>query len=390
MPSAAPTPNVLIAPDKFKGSLTSDAVARAVEAGLLEAAPHARVTRLALADGGEGSVAAACAGRFHTETVTVTGPTGRPRSAPVAVDGRTVLVEAAAICGLGVLPDGRKAPLTATTRGIGQAIRHALAGGADTVVLALGGVATTDGGAGLLQSLGAVLARQYGTPIAPGGRGLAALHTADLTPARTALAGVDLVLATDVDNPLLGPNGTAPVYGPQKGATEHDVRELDEALAHFVRRLEAAGVSDAARLARTAGAGAAGGLGYAGMLLGGRVRSGADYFLSLLGVDELLADADFVVTGEGSLDEQPLSGKLPVALASRARRWGVPVHAVAGRCTLPPDRTAAHFHSVQALTELTDEDCANDGALSARLLTRCGRTLAERWAEASLDRLALP
>ncbi|MEU6375170.1 glycerate kinase [Streptomyces sp. NPDC046909] len=372
-------PAVLIAPDKFKGSLTAGAVARAVADGILAAAPHTRVTRLALADGGEGSVAAACTGRFQPETVTVTGPTGRPVTAAVAVDGRTVLVEAAAICGLGVLPDGRTAPLTATSRGIGQALHYALAGGAETIVLALGGVATTDGGAGLLQSLGAVLARADGTPVGPGGRGLTDLHHVDLTEARAALAGVDLVLATDVDNPLLGAHGTAAVYGPQKGAAADDVRELDAALTGFVRRLEAAGVRDAADLARTAGAGAAGGLGYAGMLLGGRIRSGADYFLTLLDADRLLADADFVVTGEGSLDEQTLSGKLPVALARRARRQGVPVHAVAGRCALSPEQTAAHFRSVQALTDLTDQDCATDSALSARLLTRYGRALAERW-----------
>lgn len=373
--------SVLIAPDKFKGSLTADDVARALERGLLDGAPHARIRRLAPADGGEGSVAAACAGRFRPETVPVTGPTGLPLTARVAVDARTrtAVVEAAAVCGLCVLPDGRTAPLTATSRGVGQAVRHALAGGADTVVLALGGVATTDCGAGLLQALGAVLAREDGTPIGPGGRGLADLRTADLAAARTALAGVDLVLATDVDNPLLGPAGAAAVYGPQKGATASDVRELDAALGTFVRALAAAGVPDAVRLARTPGAGAAGGLGYAGMLLGGRVRSGADYFLTLLGADELLAGSDFVVTGEGSLDEQSLSGKLPVALAARARRQGVPVHAVAGRCTLPADRTAAHFRSVQALTDLTDQDCANDSALSARLLARCGRALAERW-----------
>jgi glycerate kinase len=373
--------SVLIAPDKFKGSLTADDVALALERGLLEGAPYARVSRLAPADGGEGSVAAACSGRFSPETITVTGPTGLPVTACVAAYARTrtVVVEAAAVCGLGVLPYGRTAPLTATSRGIGQAIRYALAGGADTVVLALGGVATTDGGAGLLRSLGAVLAREDGTPIGPGGRGLAALRTADLAEARTALAGVDLVLATDVDNPLLGPAGAAAVYGPQKGATASDVRELDDALGSFVATLEAAGVPDAARLARTPGAGAAGGLGYAGMLLGGRVRSGADYFLTLLGADEMLAGSDLVVTGEGSLDEQSLSGKLPVALAARARRRGVPVHAVAGRCTLPADRTASHFRSVQALTDLTDRDCANDSALSVRLLARCGRTLAERW-----------
>ncbi|MFI5681307.1 glycerate kinase [Streptomyces cellulosae] len=182
-----------------------------------------------------------------------------------------------------------------------------------------------------------------------------------------------------MDNPLLGPAGTAAVYGPQKGASANDVRELDGALAGFVRRLEAAGVPESAGLADAPGAGAAGGLGYAGMLLGGRVCSGADYFLTLLGADELLARSDFVVTGEGSLDEQSLSGKLPVALARRARRLGVTVHALAGRCTLPADRTAAHFRSVQALTDLTDRDCASDSALSAHLLPQCGRTLADRW-----------
>ncbi|MET7695029.1 glycerate kinase [Streptomyces sp. NPDC005483] len=371
--------SVLIAPDKFKGSLSADEAARALERGLLEAAPQARVDRLALADGGEGSVAAACAGRFSPEEITVTGPTGRPVTAEVAVHGRTVLIEAAAICGLGVLPGGRKAPLSATSRGVGQALQHALAGGADTIVLALGGVATTDGGAGLLQSLGATLTGEDGTPIGPGGAGLAALRTVQLADVRAALAGVDLVLATDVDNPLLGPTGTAAVYGPQKGATVSEVRELDDALAGFVRRLEAAGVAEAAGLADVPGAGAAGGLGYAGLLLGGRVRSGADYFLTLLGADELLAGSAFVVTGEGSLDEQSLSGKLPVALARRARRHGKDVHAVAGRCTLPANRTAAYFRSVQALTELTDQDCANDRALSAHLLAQCGRLLAGRW-----------
>ncbi|WP_427918768.1 glycerate kinase [Streptomyces sp. cg40] len=373
--------SVLIAPDKFKGSLSADEVARALERGLLEGAPDARVDRLALADGGEGSVAAACAGQFSAEEITVAGPTGQPVTACIAVRGRTVLIEAAAICGLGILPGGHKAPLTATSRGIGQALQYALAGEPDTIVLALGGVATTDGGAGLLQSLGAVLARKHGSPIGPGGAGLAELHTVDLADARAALAGVDLVLATDVDNPLLGASGTAAVYGPQKGATPSEVRELDAALAGFVRRLEAAGTTEAAHLADAPGAGAAGGLGYAGMLLGGRVQSGADYFLTLLGADELLAGCDFVVTGEGSLDEQSLSGKLPVALARRAHRHGTSVHAVAGRCALPADTTAAHFRSVQALTDLTDQDCASDRALSTRLLVRCGRTLADRWLE---------
>ncbi len=371
--------SVLIAPDKFKGSLSADEVALALERGLLERAPRLRVDRLALADGGEGSVTAACSAGFTAREITVTGPTGDPVTAAVAVRGRTVLVEAAAICGLGVLPGGRTAPLTATSRGVGQALRHVLADAPDTVVLALGGVATTDGGAGLLQELGAVLHRADGSPAGPGGGGLADLRTAELGPVRAAFSGVDLVLATDVDNPLLGATGAAAVYGPQKGADERDVRRLNAALGHFVRRLEAGGATGAAALAGAPGAGAAGGLGFAGMLLGGRVRSGADHFLTLLGADRLLDRSDLVVTGEGSLDEQSLSGKLPVALARRARDRGVPVHAVAGRCTLPASRTAAHFRSVQALTDLTDRDCARDSALSAQLLAQCGRVLAERW-----------
>ncbi|MEU4896974.1 glycerate kinase [Streptomyces sp. NPDC044780] len=382
--------SVVIAPDKFKGSLSADDVALALERGLLERAPHIRVSRLPLADGGEGSVAAACSAGFTARRITVTGPTGRLVTAALAVRGGTVLVEAASICGLGVLPDGRPAPLEATSRGIGQAIRYALADTPDTVVLALGGVATTDGGAGLLQALGAPLTRADGSPIGPGGGALAGLHSAGLAGVRGALAGVDLVLATDVDNPLLGPRGAAAVYGPQKGANEHQVHTLDAALGHFVRRLEAGGAADAAALAEQPGAGAAGGLGFAGLLLGGRVCSGADYFLTLLGADRLLAGSDFAVTGEGSLDEQSLSGKLPVALARRARAHGVPVHAVAGRCTLPAGRTAAHFRSVQTLTELTDRDCANDSALSAALLTRCGHTLAARWLPSDDDTAALP
>ncbi len=367
--------SVLIAPDKFKGSLSADEAARALERGLLEVVPRIQVDRLALADGGEGSVAAACTGRFSAEKVTVTGPTGRP------CHGR----------GRGARPyrahRGGGHPRTRHAAGRPQDPAHGHEPGHRAGPPVRGGhdrprarrVATTDGGAGLLQSLGATPAEEDGTPIGPGGAGLAALRTVDLAEARAALAGVDLVLATHVDNPLLGTAGTAAVYGPQKGASANDVRELDGALAGFVRRREAAGVPEAAGLADAPGAGAAGGLGYAGMLLGGRVCSGAEYFLSLLGADELPARSDFVVTGEGSLDEQSLSGKLPVALARRVRRLGVPVHAVAGRCTLPAYSTAACFRTVQALTDLTDRDCARDSALSAHLLAQCGRTLADRW-----------
>ncbi|MFC6066391.1 glycerate kinase [Streptomyces ochraceiscleroticus] len=381
--------SVLIAPDKFKGSLTADEVATALEAGLLSQAPGTHVRRLPLADGGEGSVAAARAAGFITRHVTVTGPTGQPVTAALGFRGGTVVIEAAQICGLGVLPEERKAPLTATSYGLGEAIRYAIAGKLnagtgtgttpDTIVLALGGVATTDGGAGMLQALGAYLHRAGGEPVGRGGAGLGELATADLAPAVRALTGTELVITTDVDNRLLGPRGAAAVYGPQKGANDADVRLLDDCLDRFVRVLEQCGTPHSREAAAAPGSGAAGGLGYAARLLGGRVRSGADYFLTLLGADRLLDRSDFVITGEGSLDEQSLSGKLPVALARRAQRRGVPVHAVAGRCTLPDSRTHPYFRSVQALADLTDEDSAHDSALSARLLSSCGQMIADRW-----------
>lgn len=371
--------SVLIAPDKFKGSLTADEVARALEKGLLSRAPQTRITRLPLADGGEGSVSAARAGGFSTWEATVTGPTGQPLTASLAFRDGTVLIEAAQICGLGVLPGGRRASLTATSRGLGEAVLHALARRPDTIVLALGGVATTDGGAGMLQALGAGLNRAGGAPVSPGGGGLVELATADIGAAVKALACVELVVATDVDNPLLGPQGTAAVYGPQKGANEGDVRLLDDALDVFVRRLEECGAVGARQAATAPGAGSAGGLGFAGLLLGGQIHSGAEYFLTLLGADRVLEGADLVVTGEGSLDEQTLSGKLPVALARRARERGVPVHAVAGRCVLPGHRTDPYFRSVQTLADLTDQDTAHNSELSARLLAYCGEVIAGRW-----------
>ncbi|MDH6436471.1 glycerate kinase [Streptomyces sp. SAI-144] len=198
--------SVLISPDKFKGSLSADEAARALERGLLEAAPRIQVDRLALSDGGEGSVAAACAGRFSPEKITVTGPNGRSVTAEVAVHGRIVLIEAAAICGLAMLPGGRKMPLTATSRGIGQALRYALAGGADTIVLALGGVATTDGGAGMLQSLGAVLAEEDGTPIGPGGAKFV-LRPEDLSVVVASNLNADIL--SDLGSALAGSLGLA-------------------------------------------------------------------------------------------------------------------------------------------------------------------------------------
>ncbi|MBO0656473.1 glycerate kinase [Streptomyces triculaminicus] len=339
---------VLVAPDKFKGSLTALEVARHMGAGLRRAAPGTAVTALPVADGGDGTVAAALAAGFDRRAARVTGPLGEPVDAAYALRGAdgTAVVEMAEASGLRLLPDGAFAPLTATTRGTGELLLAALDAGARTIVLGVGGSATTDGGAGMLTALGARLTDARGRTLAPGGAALAALHHADLSALEARLARTSLVLAGDVDNPLTGPRGAAAVYGPQKGASPEDVAVLDAALAHYAR------VLDGGELAGAPGAGAAGGLGYGALAgLGAAFRPGIEVMLEVLGFREALAEADLVVTGEGSLDEQTLHGKAPVGVARASS--GTPVVAVCGRLALGPAALAgAGIERAYALTDL--------------------------------------
>ncbi|MEU5420930.1 glycerate kinase, partial [Streptomyces sp. NPDC020667] len=228
---------VLIAADKFKGSLTAVEVAAHVAAGLRRAAPGVRTEALPVADGGDGTVDAAVAAGFERRTERVTGPLGEPVTAAYALRGDTAVVEMAEASGLRHLPRGRYAPLTAGTYGTGELLRAALDAGAATVVLGVGGSASTDGGAGMLSALGARFTDAHGTPLAPGGGPLARLAAADLSGLDPRLARTRFVLASDVDNPLTGPKGAAAVYGPQKGASPDDVAALDAALARYARVL---------------------------------------------------------------------------------------------------------------------------------------------------------
>ncbi|MFF5452012.1 glycerate kinase [Streptomyces sp. NPDC012950] len=334
---AATVARVLVAADKFKGSLTAVEVAERVTTGLRRVVPDLEVETLPVADGGDGTVAAAVAAGFERHEVTVTGPLGEPVTAAFALRGTTAVVEMAEASGLQLLPAGEFAPLTATTYGSGELLRAALDAGATTVVFGVGGSATTDGGAGMLAALGARFLDAAGEPVGPGGASLADLATADLTGLDPRFAEVDLILASDVDNPLTGPKGAPAVYGPQKGATPDDVRTLDAALAHFATVLEKAIGPRAAEAALAPGAGGAGGIGYGALILGASFRPGIELMLEVLGFAPALERATLVITGEGSLDEQTLHGKAPAGVAAAARAAGKEVVAVCGRLALPAE-----------------------------------------------------
>ncbi|ATG51608.1 glycerate kinase [Brachybacterium vulturis] len=323
------TPTVLLAPDKFKGTLTAAQVVDALRRGIAQTTPQLRVLSCPIADGGDGTVDAAHAAGFTIRSTTVTGPTGAPRRARWALQEDVAVLELAETVGLDALPGGELAPHLASTRGLGELMRAAIDSGARTLLVGLGGSASTDAGAGLLQGLGAQLHAPDGTDLRPGLSGLGALASADLGPALAVLDGVTVIAANDVTNPLLGPEGAAAVYGPQKGLASAEITPADEVLAVAARILDPAGAHR-----DRPGAGAAGGTGFGLFLLGAAQRSGADAVFELVGVDALLTQADVVVTGEGKLDAQTLQGKGPAEVARRARERGLPVAAVAGVITL--------------------------------------------------------
>ncbi len=356
---------VLIAPDKFKGSLTAGEVAAAVAAGFADVHPAAAVTPLPVADGGEGTVDAAVAAGYRRVRVPARGPTGEPVTASYAVRGDTAIVELAEASGLHRLP-GAPAPLTATSAGTGDVIAAAVRAGCRRIVLGIGGSACTDGGAGLLTALGARLLDAAGHELPFGGAALSRLASLDVS----GLSEVDIELASDVDNPLLGPRGAAAVYGPQKGASPDDVETLDAALRHWA---SIAGPAFAER----PGAGAAGGVGFAAMaVLGARTRPGIELLLDLLGFDAALTGASLVITGEGALDEQTLSGKAPAGVARAAAAKGIPCVAVSGRCRLSPAQlTEAGISAAYALTDL-EPDPARCMAEAAPLLRRLAHRVA--------------
>jgi glycerate kinase len=353
---------IIVAPDKFKGSLSAREVCRHLEIGLQQAAGgNLDVVHVPVADGGEGTLDAALNSGFSRRSATVAGPTGQPVIADYAVRGTEAVIEMAAASGLALLPQVLRgdppdsvSASTATSLGTGQLIRAALDAGCHRIILGVGGSANTDGGAGLLQGLGARLLDAGGNELPVGGASLARLESIDFTGFERRLKDARFVLASDVDNPLLGAQGAAAIFGPQKGATLQDVGMLDAALARFVEVLAREIGHRAIKAAEAPGAGAAGGVGYAAIaVLAATRRPGIDVVLKFTRLAERLAGADLVITGEGSLDGQSLLGKTPMGVARASAGQGVPVIAVCGRTTLTPGQTAsAGFEDVYALTEL--------------------------------------
>ncbi|MEU9885554.1 glycerate kinase [Sphaerisporangium sp. NPDC051011] len=370
------TGHVLVAPDKFKGSLSAVEVASRVAAGLRAARPEVAVVSVPVADGGDGTVEAAVASGFARVEAEAAGPTGEPVTASYAFREGVAVVELAEASGLHRLPGGRLEPLTATSHGTGDLIAAAVRHGARRVVLGIGGSACTDGGSGMMRALGVRALDARGRELPPGGGALTGLRALDLSGFERP-GGVEFVVAGDVDNPLLGPEGAAAVYGPQKGADPAGVALLEEGLARWADVAEAElGV----RVRDEPGAGAAGGVGFAALaFLGARFRPGIDLLLDLLGFSERLSGARLVITGEGSLDGQTLRGKAPMGVAAAAAQAGVPVVAVCGRRALTAEELSrAGIRSAFALTDI-EQDVSRCIAQAGPLLQSLAATVAADW-----------
>lgn len=361
---------ILVCLDKFRGCLTAEEASAAVALGVIAAGGHA--VAMPVADGGEGTLAALAGAGYRLVHADVRGPTGRPVRASFAVRGTRAVIEMAQASGLDVLP-GHPAPLVADSHGTGELIRAALDHGCLDLVLAVGGSATTDGGAGLLRALGARITDAHGVPVGPGGAALTTAAHIDLSTLDFRLRLARVTLVSDVDNPLLGPSGAAAVFAPQKGASPRDVEVLERGLRQFAAVVAAAVGRD---LSSAAGAGAAGGTGFAALAaLGAQRVQGASFVLGELGVEEALRGASLVVVGEGRFDEQSLRGKAPVGVAAAARRHGVPVVVVAGEVRLSADRLREG--GVVAAWSLLDRAGSLDAAISRApaLLAEIGREL---------------
>jgi glycerate kinase len=368
-------PRVVLAPDKFKGTLTAAEVAKHLADGIRSRRPDVDLVTVPVADGGDGMLDAFEAAGFRRVPTDAADAIGAIQPSHFVRRGQDAVIELAAVAGLARLGESR-APLTGTSRGVGEVMAAALDAGCRHLVLGVGGSASTDGGVGMLQALGARVTNAAGHDVGPGGLGAGAAARLDITELHPDLAHATVEVACDVDNPLTGPHGAAVTYGPQKGADPDEVRLLDVALGNWA---DVVAATTGADRRDEPGAGAAGGVGFAAAaVLGAQLRPGVTLVLDLVGFADAVAGADLVVTGEGSLDEQTLRGKAPVGVAAAAKVAHVPTVAVAGRCSL--DEQSLRRAGFDGVYTLVDEaKYPDESFLSAgRLLRAIGARLAER------------
>jgi glycerate kinase len=321
---------IVVAPDSFKGSLTALEVSDAIEKGIREVFPEAEIIKIPMADGGDGTVEClvnATGGKILEEKVI--GPLGNEIWAFYGIlgDRKTAIVEMAAASGLTLVPEGKRNPLITTTYGTGQLIKAALNQGCRKMIIGIGGSATNDGGAGMVQALGTKLLDKDGEEIGFGGGELKKIVKIDISCMDKRLSDIKVLVASDVNNPLCGPQGASRIYGPQKGATPEIIEELDESLAYFAELIKRDLHKD---IKDIPGAGAAGGLGASLIaFLNAELRPGIEIMIEAVKLEQAIKDADLVITGEGKIDSQTIYGKAPIGVAKIAKKYNVPVVAVA-------------------------------------------------------------
>ena len=371
-----PMTEVLLCPDKFKDCLAAADVASALRSGIHSVLPQVGVDSFAVSDGGDGLLEAVSAHGFTITEIVTHGPTSQLQRSRIALCGTTAVIELAEIVGARRLPDGIAAPLTASTSGLGEAIMAALDTGCIEIVIGLGGSASTDGGAGMIEALGGRLIAHDGSVVAPGGAELARLSVLDLSGLDSRLSSTRFTVACDVQNPLLGDEGAARVFGPQKGANARDIEVLEEGLVAWHAAVLAA---TGRNTADTTGAGAAGGTGYAAVaILNATARSGIELVLQLGNFGVRCASAALVIVGEGSLDRQSLGGKAPIGVAAAATNAGAEVVAVCGINTLTGEQLRAS--AISKVYSLADVQPDRDRSIedAAALLHYIGQTIASR------------
>lgn len=352
---------IVIAIDSFKGCMTSSQAGEAAKTGILRVLPDADVIVRPMADGGEGTVDALAAGRVKEDAAAeVQGPLGDPVSAKYAVlDGSTAVMEMSAASGITLVRKDQLNPYKTSTYGVGQMIKDALDRGCREIILGIGGSATNDGGAGMLQALGFELLDEEGSPIPLGAEGLGKLSEIRTENADSRLSECRIRVVSDVGNPLTGEQGSSAVFGPQKGATPEMVKQLDQWLSHYAE-VSSACVKDADP--DYPGSGAAGGLGFAlRTFLNAELVPGVDLVLDFTGMEEVVKDADYLITGEGQLDRQTVMGKAPSGIAGLGEEYDIPVLAFSGSVT--DDARYCNDHGITAFFPILRRICSLEEAM---------------------------